>query len=243
MNARLDIHHIARLFADGAETVPSRAACAVYVTMLGSASEDGCCHLSINQLAAMIRGDWRTASTAVQELVAAGLIAPIMLRGTPRGHIIMGLGSVPTTEGSVPTTEGSVPTTEPLAPAYPQTESIPPYISPQGGNDRPPKRKVRAPFVKPDPHEVAAFFKANGSSGPEAGRYWNHYEANGWKVGRNPMANWQAAARNWISGRFVESRASPSMPASSGMAGPTVDQVTAWKAAAEERRASQERHQ
>ena len=26
---------------------------------------------------------------------------------------------------------------------------------------------------------------------------WNYYESNGWKVGRNPMRNWQAALINW----------------------------------------------
>ena len=30
---------------------------------------------------------------------------------------------------------------------------------------------------------------------PEA--FMSYYEANGWKVGRNPMRNWKAAARNW----------------------------------------------
>ena len=30
---------------------------------------------------------------------------------------------------------------------------------------------------------------------PEA--FFNYYEANGWKVGKSPMRNWEAAARNW----------------------------------------------
>ena len=29
--------------------------------------------------------------------------------------------------------------------------------------------------------------------------FFNHYESNGWKVGRVPMKDWKAAARNWIS--------------------------------------------
>ena len=28
-------------------------------------------------------------------------------------------------------------------------------------------------------------------------RFFNYYESNGWRVGRNPMQNWQAAADNW----------------------------------------------
>lgn len=31
----------------------------------------------------------------------------------------------------------------------------------------------------------------------EAQRFWDYYESNGWKVGRNPMRDWRAAARNW----------------------------------------------
>lgn len=33
----------------------------------------------------------------------------------------------------------------------------------------------------------------------EAGKYFNHYTANGWKQGRGkPIVDWEAAARNWI---------------------------------------------
>jgi hypothetical protein len=31
----------------------------------------------------------------------------------------------------------------------------------------------------------------------EARRFWDYYESNGWKVGRNPMKDWKAAVRNW----------------------------------------------
>lgn len=32
----------------------------------------------------------------------------------------------------------------------------------------------------------------------EATAFFNYYESNGWKVGRNPMKNWEASARNWM---------------------------------------------
>lgn len=32
----------------------------------------------------------------------------------------------------------------------------------------------------------------------EAEKFYNYYESNGWKVGKNPMKNWKAAANNWI---------------------------------------------
>jgi len=36
------------------------------------------------------------------------------------------------------------------------------------------------------------------NSGQEATSFFNHYESNGWKVGKNPMKSWKAAATNWI---------------------------------------------
>jgi hypothetical protein len=32
----------------------------------------------------------------------------------------------------------------------------------------------------------------------EAEKFYNYYESNGWRVGKNPMKNWKAAANNWI---------------------------------------------
>ena len=32
----------------------------------------------------------------------------------------------------------------------------------------------------------------------EATRFFNYYQANGWRVGRHAMADWPAAARNWL---------------------------------------------
>ena len=31
----------------------------------------------------------------------------------------------------------------------------------------------------------------------EAARFYDHYESNGWKVGKNPMKDWKATIRNW----------------------------------------------
>ena len=36
------------------------------------------------------------------------------------------------------------------------------------------------------------------NSDQEATSFFNHYESNGWKVGKNPMKSWKAAATNWI---------------------------------------------
>ncbi len=43
--------------------------------------------------------------------------------------------------------------------------------------------------------EVAAFVAAENLQ-VEPRRWWDHYESNGWKVGKNPMRDWRAAVRN-----------------------------------------------
>ena len=52
-------------------------------------------------------------------------------------------------------------------------------------------------FVKPELYQVQNFFEEVGAL-PEAEGFFNYYESNGWKVGKNPMKDWQAASRNWI---------------------------------------------
>lgn len=50
--------------------------------------------------------------------------------------------------------------------------------------------------IPPTPAEVREFFACLGSAvDPE--RFFDYYEANGWKVGRVKMVNWQATAKNW----------------------------------------------
>jgi hypothetical protein len=47
------------------------------------------------------------------------------------------------------------------------------------------------------PHEtIHAYFSEIGFP-QEASKFIDYYAANGWKVGRNAMKDWQATARNW----------------------------------------------
>lgn len=48
--------------------------------------------------------------------------------------------------------------------------------------------------------DVVQYFAALQMPGTEAQRFYDYYTANGWKVGRNPMKDWQAAGRNWKKG-------------------------------------------
>jgi len=57
-------------------------------------------------------------------------------------------------------------------------------------------KPARARFVKPTIEEVQAYCRERGNS-VDANRFIDYYEANGWKVGKNPMSDWRAAIRTW----------------------------------------------
>lgn len=56
----------------------------------------------------------------------------------------------------------------------------------------PPKK-----FVKPTLEQIKDYVKNMGYYGFDAERFLAYYESNGWRVGRNPMKDWEAAIRNW----------------------------------------------
>lgn len=64
-------------------------------------------------------------------------------------------------------------------------------IDQESDEKKPPKRKR---FIKPTYDQV--FEQCHDSTQTE--RFINHYESNGWKVGRNKMANWKACLANWM---------------------------------------------
>lgn len=70
------------------------------------------------------------------------------------------------------------------------------------------EKKTRSKFSAPEYSEIESFMKErNAVAGgvwpadkvvTEAKKYYNYYQSNGWRVGKNPMKDWQAAARNWM---------------------------------------------
>lgn len=53
--------------------------------------------------------------------------------------------------------------------------------------------------TKPTIEEVVQHNRAQRDPLPtdQVYRFYNYYESNGWKVGKNPMRNWKAALANW----------------------------------------------
>ena len=63
-------------------------------------------------------------------------------------------------------------------------------------------RKKGKPFVKPTKEEVLEFANTEKLRTDIVDKWFNHYEANGWKVGQNSMKNWKASYRNWCSSDY-----------------------------------------
>lgn len=55
----------------------------------------------------------------------------------------------------------------------------------------------RTRFQTPSLSEVSEYSRRNGESVVDPERFYNYYQANGWKVGKNPMKDWKAAFRMW----------------------------------------------
>lgn len=62
-------------------------------------------------------------------------------------------------------------------------------------NDKYIKEK-KARFTPPTLEELKAFIVTNNLK-LDAERFLDYYESIGWKVGKNPMKDWKATARNW----------------------------------------------
>jgi len=57
-------------------------------------------------------------------------------------------------------------------------------------------KPTRTRFIPPSLEEVQAYCKER-NKGVNAEKWYNHYSAVGWKVGKNPMKDWKAAVRTW----------------------------------------------
>jgi len=66
-------------------------------------------------------------------------------------------------------------------------------------NQKSKKSVSKAKFVKPTMEEIASVIEEK-SYQVDAERFFAYYEANGWRVGRNPMQNWKMALVTWQKG-------------------------------------------
>lgn len=89
--------------------------------------------------------------------------------------------------------------TELLRNCHPETETETDIYREQNPvNKKSEKKNGQARFTKPTVEEIQAYITEKKYS-VSAIRFFNHYEANGWKVGKNKMVSWKHAVANWNS--------------------------------------------
>lgn len=52
-------------------------------------------------------------------------------------------------------------------------------------------------MIKPTIEEVAEYIKQEGYFDVNPEKWWNYYEAIGWKIGKKPMVQWRSAVATW----------------------------------------------
>lgn len=68
------------------------------------------------------------------------------------------------------------------------------------------KEKKEEFIIPPDKVWVLEYFHVNNWDNKEAEKFFNHYESNGWMIGKNKMKNWKASANSWKSKEVQFSR-------------------------------------
>lgn len=71
--------------------------------------------------------------------------------------------------------------------------------------------KTQSVFSKPTIEEIKNYCLERKNN-VDAERFFNHYEANGWKVGRNSMKDWKACVITWEKNNFNNQPKTTGMP-------------------------------
>jgi hypothetical protein len=70
-------------------------------------------------------------------------------------------------------------------------------LAPKDKDKNKDKNKDKVSITRPKQEEVSAYFQELGKNG-EALKFFDYYSSKGWLVGKSPMKDWKAAARNWL---------------------------------------------
>lgn len=162
----------------------------------------------------------KAISKAVNTLVIAGLVVLYEFEGKPYLYLPTWNDhqNVRAKRSKYPSPEGCVIAHEnicnhmyadvPVIQSESESNNIPPY-SPKGecsptGEAPPHSRR----FIPPDVEEVEAYCRERNNH-IDAQRFVDFYASKGWKVGKEPMKDWQAAVRTWERRNDTPARASP----------------------------------
>lgn len=175
----------------------------VWLALANRADKSGKCWPSITTIQRDTGLGRPTVYRALTELVAGGEITV-----TPGG----GHGNRPNVyqfadTDNLPPHEGSSP--RELVPGvnwFPTETKVVPHVNSNQTNRT--RRSARKHFAVPTLGDVTEYCRERGNS-VDPQRFVDYYEANGWRVGKNPMRSWQAAIRTWERNGFANSNGKP----------------------------------
>ena len=102
-----------------------------------------------------------------------------------------------------------------------ENSAIEPQPAEKPAQEIQPEKPKRKNFVKPTVEEISAFCKEKKYT-VNAQQFFNFYESNGWKIGRNAMKSWQAAVQNWNARDKANNKAAGTMWANNSTDADTV---------------------
>ena len=164
------------------------------------------CYFSNEWIARRLKVSERSARTYLNHLIQLGLVAVVRFDGRHR-FIESRVERNCHPEWKKTATQSG----ENLPPTY--ISSTDRVLSDDNTSRR--DKRVRV-FVAPTLEEVKAYCAERGN-GLDAAAFLDHYESNGWMVGRTKMKDWRAAVRNWErKRRDYDSAATSGRPAPKG---------------------------
>jgi hypothetical protein len=164
----------------------------VFLALADHSNDKGFCWPGVEGLAKKSRLSERQTRYILRNLEAKGYIKTLIQQG-PRGcnmyEITLGEGAktAPPAQGAIHDMEGGNPRQQGGQPIAPESSV----------NHQEPSVHRDKGFVKPVVEEMVNYGKEIGLPEDESMACHDHYESNGWMVGRSRMSNWKAAMRYW----------------------------------------------
>lgn len=158
----------------------------VLLALADNASDEGFCWPSIATLCRKTDLAERTLQEHLRVLENRGWIATTQRLGHSSTYQL----KMPTPAPAAPP-QVAHPTPAPAAPPPPRAAHPEPSVDPSKETSK------HSSFQKPSIEEVKLAMAKAGLPSSEVGAFFDHYESNGWRVGRTKMVSWQHAVGNW----------------------------------------------
>ncbi|MEN6368064.1 MAG: helix-turn-helix domain-containing protein [Thermoguttaceae bacterium] len=186
---------------------------AVYVVIAKHTNGDGIAWPSVPTIARLTGTSIRTVRRAITNLQATGLLRVDRQqdkngRSLPSNYILPAVGEGDKTAPPVVLScQGEGDKNDPgrVSPQHPEQDLIE-QDTVNKADSAPAKR-----FCKPTIEDVQSYCRERGN-GIDAQRWIDYYQANGWRVGKNPMRDWKAAIRTWERNGFSSGNDQPTKP-------------------------------